>query len=147
MGGPGDVPSSIKEEPHPGPSGDVGIGRSAVGKHGVSQFQGALMELIDCSRRGHIRSKSGSRHRRVCTCGDEAARRRDRSRLRISACSLCHKISSDRFWGHWNCGADVRDWNPGPGRSAASLTVVKHMTPRTREIRKWPPVGEHRRRR
>ena len=73
-----------------------------------------------------------------------ATRRRERSRLRISACSLCHKISSDRFCGHWNCGADVGDWDPGPGRSAASLTVLKQMTPRTRTIRKWPPVGEHR---
>ena len=70
-------------------------------------------------------------------------RRRDRSRLRISACSLCHRINSDRFCGHWNWGADVRDWKPGPGRSAASLTVWKQMTPLTRTIRKWPPVGEH----
>ena len=75
VGGPGDVPSSIKENPHPRPSGDVGIGRSAVGKHSVSQLQSSLMKLIDCTRRGHVRSKSGSRHRRVCTCGDEAARK------------------------------------------------------------------------
>ena len=28
VGGPGDVPSPIEEEPHPRPSGDVGIGIS-----------------------------------------------------------------------------------------------------------------------
>ena len=37
VGGPGDVPSPIEEEPHPRPGGDVGVGGSAaVGKHSIS---------------------------------------------------------------------------------------------------------------
>ena len=62
VGGPGDVPRAIQEKPQPRPCGDVGLGCSAGGEHGVSQLESALMKLIYRSRRGHVCGKSGHRH-------------------------------------------------------------------------------------